>query len=55
MLLGLRGRSVFLCILRVALYVVVMEVFVILLLVLGLVLGVVRIGLLSLLWKDAHF
>ena len=47
MLLGLRGRNIFRCILRVALYVVVMEVFVLLLLVfgLGLVLGVVHLVL----------
>ena len=56
MLLGVRGRNIFRCILRVALHVVVLEVFVLLLLVfgLGLVLGVVHLGLLSLLWKDAH-
>ena len=56
MLLGVRGRSICRCILRVALHVVVLEVFVLRLLVfgLGLVLGVVHLGLLSLLWKDAH-
>ena len=58
MLLGLRGRSIFRCILRVAPYVVVMkDVFVLLLLAvfgLGLVLGVVHFVLASLLWKDVH-
>ena len=58
MLLGLRGRSIFRCILRVAHYVVVMkDVFVLLLLAvfgLGLVLGIVHLVLVRLLWKDVH-
>ena len=58
MLLGLRGRSIFRCILRVVLYaVVMMDGFVLLLPAvfwLGLVLGVVRLVLVRLLWRNVH-
>ena len=58
MLLGLRGRSIFRCILRVVLYAVVMKDGLVLLLLavfgLGLVLGVVHVVLVRLLWKGFH-